>query len=77
LQDLLYRTVLTLSLLALAALVLATVGVVVIWRSVTRPLADITRVTGEVAGGATGVAIPNAGRRDEVGALARAIVIFQ
>ena len=77
LQDLLYRTVLTLSLLALAALVLAAVGVVIIWRSVTRPLADITRVTGAVAGGATGVAIPNADRRDEVGALARSIVIFQ
>jgi methyl-accepting chemotaxis protein len=77
LQDLLYRTILTLSLLALAALVLAAVGVLIIWRSVTRPLADITRVTGEVAGGATGVAIPNADRRDEVGALARSIVIFQ
>ena len=77
LQALLYQTIWTLSLVALTALLLAAVGVMIIWRSVTRPLADITRVTGEVAGGATGIAIPNAERNDEVGALARSIVIFQ
>jgi methyl-accepting chemotaxis protein len=77
LQNLLHQTILSLSLLALAALVLAAVGVVIIWRSVTRPLAHITRVTEQVAGGTTGIAIPNAERQDEVGALARSIVIFQ
>ena len=62
--------------LALAALALAAVGVLVIWRAVTRPLAEITRVTEAVAGGAD-VTVPHTGRHDEVGALARSIAVFQ
>jgi methyl-accepting chemotaxis protein len=62
--------------LAMAALALAAVGVVVIWRAVTRPLAEITRVTEAVAGGAD-VVVPHVGRQDEVGALARSIGVFQ
>jgi methyl-accepting chemotaxis protein len=65
-----------LTALALAALALAAVGVIVIGRVVTRPLAEITRVTEAVAGGAD-VAVPHAGRHDEVGALARSIGVFQ
>ena len=65
-----------LTALALAALALASVGVIVIWRAVTRPLAEITRVTEAVAGGAD-VTVPHAGRHDEVGALARSIGVFQ
>ena len=70
-------TVWTLSALAIAALALAAVGVLIIWRSVTRPLGEITRVTEAVAGGASGVAIPYGDRRDEIGALARSIGVFQ
>jgi methyl-accepting chemotaxis protein len=50
---------------------------VVIWRAVARPLGVIARVTETVAGGEAGVAIPYVHRRDEVGALARSIGVFQ
>src|SRR5215813_3171682 len=52
LQERLYRTIWTLSLLALAAVGLAGVGVMIIWRAVTRPLSEITRITEAVAAGA-------------------------
>jgi methyl-accepting chemotaxis protein len=77
LQAQLHQTVLILSALALVALGLASVGVLIIWRSVTRPLGEITRVTEAVAGGAAGIAIPYGHRQDEIGALARSIGIFQ
>jgi methyl-accepting chemotaxis protein len=77
LQAQLHQTVLVLSALALVALALASVGVLIIWRSVTRPLGEITRVTEAVAGGASGVAIPYGHRQDEIGALARSIGVFQ
>jgi methyl-accepting chemotaxis protein len=71
------RTAWLLAALAIVTLSLAVAGIFIIGRAVARPLADITRVTEQVAGGATGVTIPNAERQDEVGALARSIVIFQ
>jgi methyl-accepting chemotaxis protein len=77
LQAQLHQTVLILSALALVALALASVGILIIWRSVTRPLGEITRVTEAVAGGASGVAIPYGHRQDEIGALARSIGVFQ
>jgi methyl-accepting chemotaxis protein len=77
LQDNLRETIWVLSMLAIAALALASVGVLIIWRSVTRPLTEITRVTAAVADGATGVQIPYGERGDEIGALARSIIVFQ
>ena len=71
------RTAWLLGVLALVTLALAVAGMIIIGRAVARPLADITRVTEQVAGGATGIVIPNAERHDEVGALARSIVVFQ
>jgi methyl-accepting chemotaxis protein len=76
LEQRLHWTLWLLSVLAMAALALAAVGVLVIWRVVTRPLAEITSVTEAVAGGAD-VAVPHVGRHDEVGALARSISVFQ
>ena len=77
LQELLNRTVWTLTALAIVAIALAGVGVLIIWRSVTRPLGEITRITETVAGGAVGVAIPYGQRQDEIGALSRSISVFQ
>jgi methyl-accepting chemotaxis protein len=71
------RTAWLLGTLCIVCVLLAVVGIIIIGRAVVRPLADITRVTEKIAGGATGVVIPNADRNDEVGALARSIVIFQ
>jgi methyl-accepting chemotaxis protein len=71
-----HRTTLILTALAGVALMLAGIGIIVIWRAVARPLAEITRVTAAVAAG-TAVSIPFGERRDEVGELARSIGVFQ
>ena len=71
------RTAWFLAAMAIVCVLLAVAGIAIIGRAVARPLRDITRVTEEVAGGATGVTIPHANRQDEVGALARSIVVFQ
>ena len=55
---------------------LAGFGAFVIWRGCIKPLADITHVTEEVAGGRD-VEIPHRDRKDEIGALAGSIAIFQ
>jgi methyl-accepting chemotaxis protein len=62
--------------LSAIAVMLAAVGAFIIWRSVARPLAQITRVTETVAEG-TAISIPYGTRRDEIGALARSIAVFQ
>jgi methyl-accepting chemotaxis protein len=64
------------SVLSAIAVLLATAGACIIWRNVVRPLKQITRVTEIVAEG-TPTAIPYGARRDEIGALARSIAVFQ
>lgn len=59
------------------ALALVVIGIVIIARSVARPLAAITATIKQVADGAEDVAVPHADRADEIGALARAIQVFQ
>jgi methyl-accepting chemotaxis protein len=66
-----------LSVLAVLLLALAATGTVIVWRSVIRPLANITRVTEQVADGQLDVSVPYRGRGDEIGALASSIAIFQ
>jgi methyl-accepting chemotaxis protein len=77
----LYQSVKTaawvLSILGLAALLLVAIGIVTIWRAVTRPLSEITRVTEIVASGQLDIVVPYAERPDEIGALARSIGVFQ
>ena len=59
------------------ALVLVGAGVFIISRSVARPLSAITTTIKQVAEGTEGVEVPHIDRQDEIGALARAIRIFQ
>jgi methyl-accepting chemotaxis protein WspA len=66
-----------LALLAIIATALAVVGVIIIRRNIAGPLAEITRVTGQVAGGSRSIHIPHGDRQDEIGALSRSIRIFQ
>jgi methyl-accepting chemotaxis protein len=66
-----------LTFLGALALVLVVVGVLIISRSVARPLSLITSTIKQVAEGTEGVEVPHTDRADEVGALARAIQIFQ
>ena len=65
------------TLLAGCAMLLTIIGALIIWRAVARPLARITGVTEAVAAGGSQVSIPFRERRDEVGALARSIAVFQ
>src|SRR5579883_2229306 len=50
---------------------------IVVTRGVTHPLAAITTVMGKLADGDRSVDIPGAERRDEIGAMARAVVVFK
>jgi methyl-accepting chemotaxis protein len=59
------------------ALVVVVVGVLIISRSIARPLSVITATIKRVAEGDENVEVPHTGRADEIGALARAIRIFQ
>ncbi len=58
------------------ALLLVVIGVVIIARSIARPLSVITATIKQVAEGAENVEVPHTARGDEIGALARAIQIF-
>jgi methyl-accepting chemotaxis protein len=59
------------------ALLVVGVGVLIISRSVAQPLAVITATIKRVAEGAENVEVPHLNRADEIGALARAIRVFQ
>jgi methyl-accepting chemotaxis protein len=59
------------------ALIVVIVGVLIISRSVARPLSAITSTIERVAEDAENVEVPHIDRADEIGALARAIRIFQ
>ena len=66
-----------LTCLGVLALVAVVIGVLIISRSVARPLSVITDTIKRVAEGAEGVEVPHANRGDEIGALACATKIFQ
>jgi methyl-accepting chemotaxis protein len=59
------------------ALLLVVAGVVIIARAIARPLSAITATIKRVAEGEDHVEVPYGERGDEIGALARAICIFQ
>ncbi len=71
------RLALLLTCLGGLALVLVGAGVLIISRSVARPLSLITATIRRVAEGAADVEVPHTKRADEIGALARAIRVFQ
>jgi methyl-accepting chemotaxis protein len=68
---------LVLTSLGALELVLVGIGVVIIFRSIARPLSVITTTIKLVAEGAENVEVPHIDRADEIGALARAIQIFK
>jgi methyl-accepting chemotaxis protein len=59
------------------ALVLALVGLVVVRWRVTRPITEMTRVMGSLAGGDLAVDVAGAQRRDEIGEMAKAVQVFK
>jgi methyl-accepting chemotaxis protein len=64
--------------LAASAILAATGGVaLVISRNVARPLAGLKAKMQALASGETGIEVPEAGRGDEIGAMARAVLVFK
>jgi methyl-accepting chemotaxis protein len=59
------------------ALIFVGMGVLIIARSVARPLSVITATIKRVAEGSENVEVPHVDRADEIGSLARAIRVFQ
>ena len=59
------------------AFAIVVIGVLIIARSIARPLSVITTTIKQVADGADDVEVPHLERTDEIGALARAIQIFK
>ena len=65
---------------ALLGLVALLVGGVLAWRvgrGIARPVTALTGAMGRLASGDTEAAVPGAGRRDEIGAMARAVQVFK
>ncbi len=60
-----------------AVFVVVLIGSVVIGRSITRPLATIAALTERVASGDSAFDVPHTARKDEVGALAKALRVFK
>ena len=58
-------------------LIVVIIGVLIISRSIARPLSAITATIKRVADGAENVEVPHTNRADEIGALAHAIEIFK
>jgi methyl-accepting chemotaxis protein len=66
-----------LTCLGAIALLVVAIGVLIIARSIARPLSVITATIKRVADGEDRVEVPHISRGDEIGSLARAIQIFQ
>ena len=56
---------------------LVLLGSVVVGRSIARPVLGLTMLMNRLAGGDTDLAVPGSERRDEVGAMARAVEVFR
>jgi methyl-accepting chemotaxis protein len=66
------------TLMAFALLLLVTLALsILVARSITRPLRQITAVMTDLAGGRLDIDIPGVGRADEVGEMAGAVEIFK
>ncbi|MFD2261649.1 methyl-accepting chemotaxis protein [Lacibacterium aquatile] len=66
-------------LLAVGAAIMAMLGAagILFARGLTRPIRALTDAMRRLAGGALGEPIPSAGRRDELGRIAEALVVFR
>jgi methyl-accepting chemotaxis protein len=63
--------------LMLAALVISVFGFAIVSRRVARPLTSLTNAMSALAKGDTATAIPATDRRDEIGAMAAAVLVFK
>lgn len=66
-----------LAIISIVAVLLISGGIFAVRKAIIRPLREITQVTKMVADGAASIAIPYSDNKDEIGALARSIGVFQ
>ncbi|MBC9034105.1 CHASE3 domain-containing protein [Sphingomonas sp. JC676] len=62
---------------AIALIGIAVTLAMLLSRSIARPVAQLTRTMGELAAGRSDIAVPDAERRDELGDMARAVLVFR
>lgn len=68
---------LTYGAVLVVSLAIALFGLAVVIGRVVRPVSALTRTMTELAGGDYTVAVPGTGRRDEVGSMANALLVFK
>ncbi|HEX3574323.1 MAG TPA: EAL domain-containing protein, partial [Rhodopila sp.] len=66
-----------LAVLGLGATLITLLGSVAVGRSIARPVLRLTAMMNQLAAGDTELAVPGTQRRDEVGAMARAVGVFR
>jgi methyl-accepting chemotaxis protein len=71
------RNTILMGILGLLGLVLAGFGILTIWRGVLRPLDRLVVTMGELAHGQVDIAVPDEHRADEIGKMARAVLVFR
>lgn len=59
------------------ALALAGIGLAVVARRIVAPISRLTRTMGELASGHLTVEVPGTARQDEIGSMARALLVFK
>jgi len=63
--------------LGVGATILALLGSIVVGHGIARPVQRLTGLMNRLASGDTDMAVPDTGRHDEVGAMARAVEVFR
>jgi len=70
-------TALMMAVLGTLSVLVAGCGALIIWRLVAHPLAEISQITAAVAAGSYGLDIPYGDRKDEIGDVARSVLVFR
>ncbi len=72
-----WHLLLTYAGLLIVSLAAAIIGLVVVIGRVTRPISGLTAAVQALAGGNLAIEIPNTHRQDEVGSMAKAVLVFK
>lgn len=72
-----YRTTVIMAVFGLLGLLVAGFGIFTIWRGVVRPLGRLVGTMGELAQGQVDIEVPDEKRADEIGKMARAVIVFR
>ena len=71
------RMTVIIAVLGLLGMMIAGFGILTIWRGVVRPLSRLVSTMGELAQGQIDITVPDESRSDEIGKMARAVLVFR